>query len=46
MMTQIKSTLSFINHSFCAVTDSMLTNCKNGMCTEITDPCKLRSRNC
>jgi len=28
MMTQVKTTYSFINHSTCEVTDSMSTNCK------------------
>jgi len=41
MTTQI-----FINHSFCEITDSMSPNWKNGMWTEITNPCRLRSQNC
>jgi len=43
MTTQVKSTQSFINHSFCEVIDSMSTNSKNEMWTKITNPCRLKS---
>jgi len=46
MMTQVKTTHRFINHSTCEVTDSMSTNCKNDMWTEITNPFGFRSQNC
>jgi len=38
-----KKNQSFINHSFCEVTDSILTNCKNDMWTEIINPCRVRT---
>jgi len=34
--------ISFINHSFSEITDSLSTICKNGM---FTSPCQLRSSN-
>jgi len=34
---------SFINHSNYKVTDSMPTNCKDDMWTEITNICRVRS---
>jgi len=46
MTAQVKSNWSFINHSFREVTDSMSTNCKNDMWTEITNPCRLKNQNC
>jgi len=38
--------LSIIRHSFCEVTDSMSTNYKNDIWTEITNPWWLGSQNC
>jgi len=35
-----------INHSNCEVTDSTSFNCTNFMWTEITNPCRFRSRYC
>jgi len=46
MITQVKTTWSFINQSNCEVTDSTLFNCKNDIWTEITNPCRFRSHNC
>jgi len=40
-----KKQLTFY-HSFCEVTHSVSTNCKNDMWTEVTNPCRLRSHNC
>jgi len=34
-----------MNHSNCVVADSMPTNCKNDMWTEITSMCRLRHQN-
>jgi len=45
-MTQVKTTWSFINHSNCEVTDSISTNCKNDIWTEITNISRLGSQNC
>jgi len=36
----------YINHNFCEITDSVSSNCKNDMWTEITNPCRLRNQNC
>jgi len=33
-------------HSFCEVTDSVSTDCKNDMWTKIINSCRLRSQNC
>jgi len=44
--TNCKSNLSFINHSNYEVTNSMSTNHKNDMWTEITNICRLRSQKC
>jgi len=46
MTTQVKTTRRFINHSNCEVTDFMSFNCKTGIWTEITNPCRFRSHNC
>jgi len=32
-----------MNHTNCEFSDSMLTNCKNDMWTEITNICRLKS---
>jgi len=34
-----------MNHTNCEVPDSLPTNCKSGMWTEITNICWLRSQN-
>jgi len=44
VMTQVKSIQSFINQSFCEITDSMSTNGKNGMWAEIFNPCTVTIR--
>jgi len=44
MITQVIKS-NFMNHTNCEVTDSMPTNCKNDMWTEITNICRLRSQN-
>jgi len=46
MTTQVKTTWSFINHRHREATDSISFNCKNDICTEITNPCRFRSHNC
>jgi len=46
MTTQVTKAIKFINHSNCEITDSMSTNCKNDMWTEITNICRLGSQNC
>jgi len=35
-----------MNHTNCEFTDSMATNCKNDMWSEIINICRLRSQNC
>ena len=46
MTTQVKTTLSFINHCNCELTDFMTFKYSNDMWTETTNPCRFRSHNC
>jgi len=42
MMTQVKTTWSFVNHGNCEVRDYISFNCKYDVSTEITSPCRFR----
>ena len=47
MTTHVKSHLKlYQSQQLWGYTDSMPFNCKNDMCTEVTNPCRFRSHNC
>jgi len=46
MTTQLIKAIKVLSIVATEVTESMPINCKNGMWTEITNICRLRSQNC